>query len=125
MSTRRRTGEFLAPRVICVPDSSHRQFGAPAQRSKQAPKRRAYTIDLSQSQVIVTLIQEGFISRRYPIHRVEVKTFTGKIEVSEKDETQVAVDVEAESKSLTNIDEGMSEFERKEFHSVINNLVLE
>jgi polyisoprenoid-binding protein YceI len=96
-----------------------------AQRSKQPPKRRVYTIDLSQSQIIATLTQEGFISRRYPTHRVEVKTFNGKIEVSEKDETQVAVEVEAESKSLTNIDEGMSDFERKEFHSVVNNLVLE
>jgi polyisoprenoid-binding protein YceI len=96
-----------------------------AQRTKRSPKRRAYTIDLSQSQIIATLTQEGFISRRYPIHRVEVKTLNGKIEVSEKDETQVAVEVEAESKSLTNIDEAMSEFERKEFHNVINNEVLE
>src|SRR5215470_18643393 len=57
-----------------------------AQRPKRSPKTRAYTIDLSQSQVIVTLTQEGFIARRYPTHRVEVKNFNGKVEVSEKDE---------------------------------------
>src|SRR5215475_5140214 len=93
--------------LLLAPDSV-----SSAQRQKQSPKTRAYTIDLSQSQVIVTLTQEGFIARRYPSHRVEVKNFNGKVEVSEKDETHVQVEVEAESKSLTNIDQGMSEFER-------------
>src|SRR5262244_2215833 len=70
-----------------------------AQRAKREGKTRVYTIDLSQSRVSATLTQEGFIARRYPTHRVEVKNFSGKIEVSEKDETQVAVEVEAEAKS--------------------------
>jgi polyisoprenoid-binding protein YceI len=96
-----------------------------AQRAKQNDKTRTYTIDLSQSRVTATLTQEGFISRRYQAHRVEVKNFSGKIEVSERDETRIAVEVEAEAKSLTNADEGMTEFERKEFHNVLNNLVLE
>jgi len=96
-----------------------------AQRAKRKDKTRVYTIDLSQSRVIATLTQEGFISRRYPTHRVEVKNFGGKIEVSQRDETQIAVEVEAEAKSLTNVDEGMTEFERREFHNVLNNLVLE
>lgn len=96
-----------------------------AQRAQQKDKTRTYTIDLSQSRVIATLTQEGFIARRYPAHRVEVKNFTGKIEVSERDETRIAVEVEAEAKSLTNADEGMTEFERREFHNVVNNLVLE
>jgi polyisoprenoid-binding protein YceI len=96
-----------------------------AQRAKREEKPRTYTIDLSQSRVTATLTQEGFISRRYPNHRVETKNFGGKIEVSEKDETRIAVEVEAEAKSLTNADEGMTEFERREFHSVLNNQVLE
>src|SRR5262249_30595384 len=95
------------------------------QRAKRKDKTRTYTIDLSQSRVTATLSQEGFIARRYPTHRVEVKDFSGKIELSEKDETQVAVEVEAEAKSLTNADEAMSEFERREFHNVLNNSVLE
>jgi len=96
-----------------------------AQRAKRKDKTRVYTIDLSQSRVTATLTQEGFISRRYPNHRVEVKNFSGKIEVSERDETRIAVEVEAEAKSLTNADEGMTEFERREFQNVLNNLVLE
>ena len=96
-----------------------------AQRAKQKDKTRIYTIDLSQSRVTAKLTQEGFIARRYPTHRVEVKNFTGKIEVSERDETRIAVEIEAETKSLTNADEGMTEFERREFHNVLNNSVLE
>lgn len=96
-----------------------------AQRAQRKDKTRIYTIDLSQSRVTATLTQDGFIARRYPTHRVEVKNFSGKIEVSERDETRIAVEVEAESKSLTNADEGMSEFERREFHNVLNNLALE
>jgi polyisoprenoid-binding protein YceI len=110
----------LACLLLLTPDQI-----SSAQRPQQSPKTRVYTIDLSQSQVTATLTQEGFIARRYPSHRVEVKSFNGKIEVSEKDQTQVEVEVEAESKSLTNADQGMSEFERKEFHAVVNNLVLE
>ncbi|HZF38532.1 MAG TPA: YceI family protein [Blastocatellia bacterium] len=96
-----------------------------AQRAKRKDKTRVYTIDLSRSRVTATLTQEGFIARRYPTHRVEVKNFGGKIEVSERNETRIAVEVEAEAKSLTNADEGMTEFERREFHNVLNNLVLE
>lgn len=96
-----------------------------AQRVKREDKTRVYTIDLSQSRVVATLTQEGFIARRYPNHRVEVKNFSGKIETQERDESQVAVEVEAEAKSLTNADEGMTEFERREFHHVLNDQVLE
>ena len=96
-----------------------------AQRAKRKDKTRIYTIDLSQSRVTATLTQEGFIARRYPTHRVEVKNFTGKIEVPERDESRITVEVEAETKSLTNADESMTEFERREFHNVLNNSVLE
>lgn len=96
-----------------------------AQRAQRKDKTRTYAIDLLQSRVTATLTQEGFIARRYPTHRVEVKNFSGKIEVSERDETRIAVEVEAEAKSLTNADEGMTEFERREFHNVLNNSVLE
>jgi len=96
-----------------------------AQRAKRKDKTRIYVIELSESSVTATLKQDGFIARRYPTHHVEVKNFSGKIEAPEGDETRIAVEVEAEAKSLTNVDEGMTEFERKEFHNVLNNLVLE
>jgi polyisoprenoid-binding protein YceI len=114
-----------APVACCVILLLAQNQSLPAQRAKRKGKTRTYTIDLSQSRVIATLTQEGFIARRYPTHRVEVKNFSGKIEVSERDETRIAVEVEAEAKSLTNVDEGMTEFERREFHNVLNNLVLE
>ncbi len=109
--------------LIILPPAQNQ--GLPTQRAKRKDKTRAYTIDLSQSRVTATLAQEGFISMRYPIHRVEVKNFSGRIEASERDETRIAVEVEAEAKSLTNVDEGMTEFERREFHNVLRNLVLE
>jgi polyisoprenoid-binding protein YceI len=113
------------PIACCVVLLFAQNQDLPAQRAKRKDKTRAYTIDLSQSRVTATLTQEGFIARRYPTHRVEVKNFSGKIEVSERDETRIAVEVEAETKSLTNADEGMTEFERREFHNVLNNSVLE
>ena len=114
-----------APVACCVILLFAQNQDLSAQRAKRKDKIRAYTIDLSQSRVTATLTQEGFIARRYPTHRVEVKNFSGKIEVSERDEMRIAVEVEAETKSLTNADEGMTEFERREFHNVLNNSVLE
>jgi polyisoprenoid-binding protein YceI len=114
-----------APVACCVILLFAQNQDLSAQRAKRKDKIRTYTIDLSQSRVTATLTQEGFIARRYPTHRVEVKNFSGKIEVSERDQTRIAVEVEAETKSLTNADEGMTEFERREFHNVLNNSVLE
>jgi polyisoprenoid-binding protein YceI len=96
-----------------------------AQRAKQQPKSRVYTIDTAQSRLIAHLTQEGLIVKRHPNHQVDVKTYTGKITVSTSDETQLRVEVEAESRSLTNIDKTMSDFERNGFHHVLRNEVLE
>lgn len=98
-------------------------ISASAQRTNQK-QLRIYDIDLSQSQINVILVQEGFVGKRYPTHRVAVKNFSGKI-VLPKDETRLSVAVEAEASMLTNVDEGMSEFERKEFHHVLRHAVLE
>ncbi len=96
-----------------------------AQSAKQQTKWRVYTIDTAQSEVIAHLTQEGLIVKRHPNHQVDVKTFTGKINVSTRDETQLRVEVEAESRALTNIDKTMSEFERNGFHQILRNEVLE
>lgn len=95
-----------------------------AQRTKPRSQPRTYTIDATQSQIVVTLTQEGLISKRYPTHRVVAKSFSGRIELP-GDETKMSVVVEAEAKAMTNVDEAMSEFERKEFHNVLRNGVLE
>jgi polyisoprenoid-binding protein YceI len=89
------------------------------------PISRTYTIDSSQSRVIVHLSQSGLIARRHPRHEVEVKDFNGKIDVSTRDEKEIEVEVEAQARSLTNIDKTMSEFERGGFHNVLHNSVLD
>ena len=98
-----------------------------AQRARQKPRQpqaRSYTFDASASEINVILTQEGLISRRYPTHRVVAKSFSGKIELP-KDETKMTAQMEAEAKTMTNLDKTMGEFERKEFHAVLRNTVLE
>jgi polyisoprenoid-binding protein YceI len=85
---------------------------------------RSYTLDLSQSQLSLTLVQEGMLSKRYPTHLVVVKNFSCNITLP-RDEKLTSVTLEAEAKSFTNADKIMSEFERRGFHDVLQNKVLE
>jgi polyisoprenoid-binding protein YceI len=96
-----------------------------AQRSRLQPKTRIYTIDPASSQIMVQLTQEGFLAKLRPRNEVAVKNFNGKIQVAQNDESDIAVVLESEVNSLTNVDKDMSEFERKEFHNVLHNVVLE
>lgn len=98
--------------------------GATAQSAPAKAKPRSYEITAAQSRIVVVLTQEGLIARRYANHRVEVREFAGRIEVA-PDETNVRVAVKAEAKSLVNVDEAMSEFERREFQAILNNSVVE
>lgn len=90
--------------------------GSPAQ---------AFTIAASQSRITVTLTQQGMIKRMYPIHSVAVRAFSGRIELPPNDESRASVEVSAEAKSLTNIDEKMSDFERNGFQQIRHENVLE
>lgn len=101
--------------------ASHFSF---AQRAKPKPSSRTFTFDATESRIDIILTQEGLIGKRYPTHRVVVKSFSGKVELP-KDETSMSVAMEAEAKSLTNADEAMGDFERKGFHDVLRNTVLE
>ncbi len=105
-------GCLLLPTAITV--SAH--------RSEQ--QARTFTFDAEASEINVILTQEGMISRRYPTHRVLAKSFNGKISLP-NDETKMSVEMEAEAKMMTNADELMSDFERKEFHNVLRNEMLE
>jgi polyisoprenoid-binding protein YceI len=99
-----------------------------AQRAKPKPKPqlppRIYTFDAQASEINIILTQEGLMRRRYTTHRVAAKSFNGKVELP-SDETKLAVEVTAETKMLTNMDGGMSEFERKEFHANLRGPILE
>jgi polyisoprenoid-binding protein YceI len=96
-----------------------------AQNSRLQPKTRIYTIDLASSRITVQLTQEGFLAKLRPSNEVAVKDFNGKIQVLQNDESDIAVVLESEVNSLTNVDKDMSEFERKEFHNILHNVVLE
>jgi polyisoprenoid-binding protein YceI len=96
-----------------------------AQRSRLQPKTRIYTIDLASSRILVQLTQEGFLAKLRPRNEVAVKSFNGKIQVAQSDESDIAVVLESEVNSMTNVDKDMSEFERREFHNVLHNVVLE
>lgn len=95
-----------------------------AQRAKPQPKPRVFTFDASASEINVILTQQGLISRLHPTHRVVAKSFSGRIELP-KDEMKMTAQMEAEAKTMTNVDTTMGEFERKEFHAVLRNTVLE
>jgi polyisoprenoid-binding protein YceI len=90
----------------------------------QKGKARVYLFDLAQSQLNLTLTQEGLLSKKYPTHQVAIKNFSGKATLP-RDERQTAVELEAEAKSFVNVDKAMSEFERRGFQDVLQNKVLE
>jgi polyisoprenoid-binding protein YceI len=96
-----------------------------AQRSRLQPKTRIYTIDQTSSRIMVQLTHEGFISKLRPHNEVSVKSFNGKVQVPLSNESEIAVVLESEVSSMTNVDKDMSEFERKEFHNILHNAVLE
>jgi polyisoprenoid-binding protein YceI len=98
---------------------------ASAQRSRLQPRTRIYTIDMTSSRITAQLTQEGFLAKLRPRNEVLVKTFNGKIQVSAKDESDIAVVLESEVRSMTNVDKDISDFERKEFHNILHNIVLE
>lgn len=97
---------------------------APAQRDKPKAPAKIYGFDAAQSRIDVILTQEGFLSKKYPTHRVVAKTFTGRIELP-RDESRMTVNFEADAKSMTNADETMGDFERRGFHDALRNTVLE
>lgn len=99
-----------------------------AQRRK-APKKPAtvaaktYSIAAAQSQLTLTLVQEGVLRKIHPTHHVGVKSFTGRIQLP-ADETKALAELDAEAKSFVNIDKDMKDFERSGFHKVLHEEVL-
>jgi polyisoprenoid-binding protein YceI len=85
---------------------------------------QSYLVDPSLSRIHIALKQEGFMSRKYSTHLVVVKDYKIKIERA-ADDSRLKVDVVADAQTLTNRDETMSEFERKEFHHALRTVSLE
>ncbi|MBK7597945.1 MAG: YceI family protein [Acidobacteria bacterium] len=95
------------------------------QKAEKKPQVLVYEIDQEQSRIIVHLVQEGLIARLHPRHEVAAQKFSGNVAMSVVNEADISVEVETEAASLTNIDTDMSDFERKEFHNILRNKVLE
>ena len=99
-----------------------------AQR-RSAPKKppnmtaKNYSIVDAQSQLTITLIQEGILRKVHPTHHVGVKSFSGRIQLP-ADENKASAELDAEAKSFVNIDKSMSDFERSGFHKVLHEEVL-
>ncbi len=99
-----------------------------AQRRK-APKKpintmaKTYSMIAAQSQLTLTLIQEGVLRKIHPTHHVGVKSFSGRVQLP-ADESKALVELDAEAKSFVNIDKDMKDFERSGFHKVLHEEVL-
>ncbi len=98
-----------------------------AQRSKALKKpapaaAKTYLMSAAQSQITITLIQEGVLRKIHPTHHVAVKSFSGRIQLP-ADESKAAAELDAEAKSFINIDD-MKDFERSGFHKVLHEEVL-
>ncbi len=100
----------------------------PAQRRKATNKpanaaAKTYSMIAAQSQLTLTLIQEGVLRKIHPTHHVGVKSFTGRIQLP-ADESKALAGLDAEAKSFVNIDSDMKDFERSGFHKVLHEEVL-
>lgn len=84
---------------------------------------KTYSFSATQSQLTLTLIQEGVLRKLHPTHHVGVKSFTGRIQLP-ADESKAFAELDAEAKSFANIDKSMSDFERSGFHKVLHEEVL-
>lgn len=99
-----------------------------AQRNKTSKQpvntgAKTFSFSAAQSQLTLTLIQEGALRKMYPTHTVGVKSFSGRIQMP-ADESKASAELDAESKSFVNIDKSMSDFERGGFHKVLHEEVL-
>ncbi len=101
----------------------------PAQRKKatkvvsKPAMAKTYSMLAAQSQLSLTLMQEGLLRTIHPTHHVGVKNFTGRIQLP-ADESKATAELDAEAKSFVNIDKNMSDFERSGFHKVLQEDVL-
>ena len=84
-----------------------------------------YAVDLSASEINVTIFHDGFLGKVRPSNTLAVKTFGGRINLPPKDLSRATVAIDAEAKSLANIYPEISDIERRELHSVLHSKVLE
>ena len=118
----------LSPKTIIIVALLLLPFGSTAQRGKAIKKTssaaaKIYSMNAAQSQITITLTQEGALQRIHPLHHVAAKNFSGRIQLP-MDETKTSVELDADTKSFINIDADMKDFEKSGFHKVLHNEVL-
>jgi polyisoprenoid-binding protein YceI len=104
--------------------SAQRRKSAKPAKKPTNPVAKMYSMSAAQSQITITLIQEGILRKIHPTHHVGVKSFSGRIQLPPDDESKATAELDAEAKSFVNIDKNMSDFERSGFHKVLHDDVL-
>lgn len=102
--------------------SAQRRKSAKPAKKPANPVTKMYSMSAAQSQITLTLTQEGLLRKIYPTHHVAVKSFSGRIQLP-ADESKAMAELDAEAKSFVNTDK-MNDFERSGFHKVLHEEVL-
>lgn len=108
--------------LLLLPDGSTAQRGKATKKPANAAAK-IYTMNAAQSQITLTLTQEGALRKIHPLHHVAAKSFSGRIHLP-TDETKTVVELDADTKSFVNIDTDMKDFEKSGFHKVLHGEVL-
>ncbi len=96
---------------------------------RKAPKKsvpttgRLFSMSAAQSQITITLTQEGVLQKIHPLHHVAAKNFSGRIQLP-NDESKTSVELDTDTRSFVNIDTDMKDFEKSGFHKVLHGEVL-
>jgi polyisoprenoid-binding protein YceI len=93
------------------------------QKKSSSASAKTYVMNAAQSQITLTLTQEGALQKIHPLHHVAAKNFGGRIQLP-TDESKTSVELDADTKSFVNIDTDMKDFEKSGFHKVLHGEVL-
>jgi polyisoprenoid-binding protein YceI len=93
--------------------------------SSASAQARVYAIVAAQSKFTVLVGKAGLFSGLGHDHTIVVKSFSGRVQVPAAGIAQSSLELEAEAKSLTVADQGISDKERGEIQKAMETEVLE
>lgn len=88
-------------------------------------KGRTYTISPSESSLWVLVGKSGIFSALGHDHEIGVKSFTGRVHVSDGGASSSSLELDVDAKSLTVLDKKVSEEDRTEIFNAMHQEVLE
>ena len=80
----------------------------------RAQNHTTYVVDAKQSEIEIHVYREGFLKAFGHDHQISATEFSGKVRLAEPAESESSVTFAVEAKSLTVLDPGESEKDRKE-----------